>query len=248
MTAPPRSPYHVGVQMPGPWNRLPTALSRRLAALVLLAGILLGAAAVTLTLVIASTLRPGHPAVTATRKVTQSVPPSSGGAAPPLPSPTAVPVPPSTPAAATVGGSVDRLLIPSIGVSAHIEEVGVTPQNTIGVPANVRDVAWYDRGAFPGAPGDAIIDGHLDWYTGPAVFWNLARIKIGEPITVVLSDGRRVNFAVTAILSLPFTSSAPGEFDTSGPARLSLITCSGQWDAARHVYRDRLIVEASRQS
>ena len=41
------------------------------------------------------------------------------------------------------------------------------------VPSKPTDVAWYKPGPAPGEAGDAVIDGHLDWTTGRAVFWDL---------------------------------------------------------------------------
>jgi len=49
----------------------------------------------------------------------------------------------------------------------------------MAVPSVPSHVAWYSPGPAPGEPGDAVIDGHLDWTTGPAVFWNLGKLHAG---------------------------------------------------------------------
>ena len=58
-------------------------------------------------------------------------------------------------------------MIPSIGVDAKSE---VLP--FLAVPQDVNNVGWFSNLPAPGENGDAVFDGHLDWYTGPAVFWN----------------------------------------------------------------------------
>src|SRR3989344_5825214 len=69
-----------------------------------------------------------------------------------------------------------RLLIPSIGVDAHIQSVGLSWRGNgdMGVPTNFTDVAWYNQGPLPGMPGSAVIDGHMDGKNvAQAVFYNL---------------------------------------------------------------------------
>jgi len=164
----------------------------------------------------------------------------------PTPAPAASPSPVTTPAPATPAPAAPaqpaRLQLPNIGVDAPVEAVGATPQNTMDVPRNVQDVGWYAPGVRPGQPGDAVIDGHLDWYTGPAVFVNLARLQVGDRVVIVLSDGSALAFRVTRLASYPVDRPPADLFSRDGPPRLSLITCSGAWDG--HEYQRRLVVDA----
>src|SRR2546430_8561238 len=123
----------------------------------------------------------------------------------PTPAPAASPSPVTTPAPATPAPAAPapaapaqpaRLQLPNIGVDAPVEAVGATPQNTMDVPRNVQDVGWYAPGVRPGQPGDAVIDGHLDWYTGPAGFVKLAPLQGGDRVVIVLSDRRPLGFPV----------------------------------------------------
>lgn len=143
-------------------------------------------------------------------------------------------------------GAPARLVIGSIGVNAPIDSVGLDRSGALDVPRGWNDVAWFTGGAIPGQPGLAIIDGHLDSTTGPAVFWRLAQVHPGDQLAVVSGDGSRTTFRVTGSGSVPAGSSgwSAGVFDKSGPARLTLITCSGSWDRAAHQYRQRLVVNA----
>ena len=139
-----------------------------------------------------------------------------------------------------------RLAIPTLGVDAKVEAAGPTPQLTLGRPGDVSDVAWYDLGPSPGQPGDAILVGHLDTQTGaPAVFWRLGALNRGDRLEVARTDRVHVNFRVERVYETPYDSVPAGLFATEGPARVTLITCAGAWDAGTHTYSKRLMVEAT---
>ena len=139
-----------------------------------------------------------------------------------------------------------RILIPNLGVDAAVEPVGVTADLDMATPTQTDATGWYAQGSAPGKPGDAVLDGHLDTQTGaPAVFARLAQARPGDQITIALADGTQAHFAVTGLSSTGYRSRPPGLFSTDGPARLTLITCSGPWDPAHGVYSERLVVEAS---
>jgi LPXTG-site transpeptidase (sortase) family protein len=138
-----------------------------------------------------------------------------------------------------------RLSIPAIGVDAVVEPVDVTSDFQMGVPREPADVGWYQLGSSPGQAGDAVIDGHLDTATGaPAVFAQLGVLKAGDQIRVTLAGSPMVDFRVERTSHIPYRSSPPGLFSTDGPARLTLITCTGAWDANQHTYTERLVIEA----
>src|SRR5581483_6884748 len=66
------------------------------------------------------------------------------------------------------------IAIPAIGVVAPVIELGGQRSGRITVPgfAQVWDVGWYRYGAVPGSPGNAVLLGHVDTYSGPAIFYN----------------------------------------------------------------------------
>jgi sortase (surface protein transpeptidase) len=137
------------------------------------------------------------------------------------------------------------LLIPKLGVDAVVEAVGVNSDGTMAVPSQPEHVAWYQLGAMPGDPGDALIDGHLDWWTGPAVFWHLASLRPGDQVNVVRVDGSELTFAVDSATSYPWNARTDGLVTTSGAPSISLVTCSGTWDQRRQTYLNRLVVHAT---
>ncbi|HZV50459.1 MAG TPA: class F sortase [Candidatus Dormibacteraeota bacterium] len=149
---------------------------------------------------------------------------------------------PSPAVAAAPVGVPDRLRIPAIGLDARVESVGVTAQGTMGVPTDPRDVGWYAPGVRPGEPGDAVMDGFMEWSSGPAAFADLSRLRAGDEVDVDLSDERRLIFRVDRLARFPFNQSLPGLFERGGSPRLSLVTSSSRWNGTG--YEDRVEVDA----
>lgn len=137
-----------------------------------------------------------------------------------------------------------RLLIPSLNVNARVELLGLDRSGAMDTPHNIWNVGWYRRGPSPGAPGDAVIDGHVGLPGSPLVFAHLATLKIGADVVVVLADGTRSRFRVSGLRSLPANSRPKDLFSRAGGPRLSLITCTGKYDGGSQTYADRLIVDA----
>jgi len=139
-----------------------------------------------------------------------------------------------------------RLVIPAIGVNAAVESVGLDAQGRMAAPTLAADVGWYRTGVAPGDAGNALLDGHLDWYGTPqAVFYNLSRLRPGDSVSVARSDGTQVQFVVDSISTVSFDAPDDRLFTASGAPSMSLITCAGGWDQARATYLQRLVVHAS---
>lgn len=139
-----------------------------------------------------------------------------------------------------------RLVIPSIGVDALIERVGLDEQGAVGAPSRLDGVGWYGRGALPGQPGNAVLDGHLGLPWAPAVFGRLGQLRPGDTFDIVWPDGHQLHFRVTSSVRVSADAPAPpGLFARSGPSRVSLITCAGVWIQGKTTYSERLIVTAT---
>ncbi len=166
--------------------------------------------------------------------------------APPRTLPWRVPVPTPPPLWAPPVASAPpvQLLISSMNLHPLVESVGVDGSGAMSVPRNYFDVAWYNLGAVPGDPGDAVIDGHAGYPDQPLVFGKLGTMRSGDKIVVVLADGSRRAFIVDSVKSWPWRAHPTGLFQADGPARLTLITCSGKFNDQTHSYADRLVVEA----
>jgi sortase (surface protein transpeptidase) len=137
------------------------------------------------------------------------------------------------------------LTIPAIGVKARITNLGLNRNGTLQVPSTTTVVGWYTGSPRPGAIGSAIIAGHVDSYTGPAVFFWLRDMHRGDRIYVRRADGTLAVFRVTAVRLY-----AKDDFPTVtvyGPvpdAELRLITCGGTFDYATRSYLSNVVVYA----
>jgi len=156
----------------------------------------------------------------------------------------------STSTISTVQNSVDdpsRLIIPALGINAHVQYVGVNTKGNIGTPNNFTDVAWYSLGVVPGQAGTAIIDGHVDNGLGlDGVFKHLSSIQVGDEVDVVDKSGARTSFIVVNVQAYDYQNvPASALFGTgSASSSLKLITCDGAWVQGGDTYNERLIVTA----
>lgn len=66
-----------------------------------------------------------------------------------------------------------RLSLPRLRIDADVEQVGLAPDGAMDVPERFDTVGWYRLGARPGELGNAVLAGHLDAKTAPAIFWRL---------------------------------------------------------------------------
>ncbi|HEV2036201.1 MAG TPA: class F sortase, partial [Candidatus Dormibacteraeota bacterium] len=103
-----------------------------------------------------------------------------------------------------------QLLIPALRVNRPVEGVGVDRWGVMDLPVNGWNAGWYKRGPTPGAPGDAVIEGHAGFPDQPMLFGKLATLRQGDKIIVVLADGSQRLFLVESMAVLPVGSAPPG--------------------------------------
>jgi hypothetical protein len=140
-----------------------------------------------------------------------------------------------------------RISIPTLGVRADVVEVGRADDGSIGIPVEdpVGTAGWYGLGPTPGEPGTAVIVGHVDTASRPAVFQRLGELRPGKLIEVVRRDRRVVTFTVESVERFPKTSfPADRIFDGTDGVRLALVTCGGPWVGGDMGYADNVIVFA----
>jgi hypothetical protein len=138
--------------------------------------------------------------------------------------------------------------IPALGVQADVVEVGRAADGSIATPVGdpVRQAGWYGRGPAPGEQGTAVIVGHVDTRTEPAVFATIAGLGQGKLIEVDRQDGRVATFAVESVERFPKTAFPIDRiFDRDDRPRLVLVTCGGAWVGAEIGYADNVIVFAT---
>lgn len=138
-----------------------------------------------------------------------------------------------------------RIRIPSLDVDANIIDLGLQPDGTMEVPPDAKDAGWYRKSPVPGAVGPAVINAHVNWKGADGPFAHLDQLKPGDEVIVESADGADLTFAVDDAITVP-KSNFPTEQvygDTPVP-QLRLVTCTGEFDAPAHSYKDNLVVFA----
>ena len=138
-----------------------------------------------------------------------------------------------------------RLVIPSIHVNANIEARGLDSRRNLDTASDPNDVAWYDLGPVPGQAGNAIMNGHVDWWTGDAVFTKLGAVRLGQTVSVVRADGRVLTFRIALLQRVGAGARLASLFAHSDHATLTLITCAGVWNPITFSNTQRLLVTAT---
>jgi hypothetical protein len=138
-----------------------------------------------------------------------------------------------------------RLVIPAIGVATPLVRLGLEPDGAMAVPSDFGRAGWFAEGPAPGQVGPAVIAGHVDSRTGPAVFYRLRELRPGQAVLVERADSSRLRFVVERARGYPKDGFPTGAvFGPVPAAALRLITCAGDFDRARSSYRDNLVVFA----
>ena len=138
-----------------------------------------------------------------------------------------------------------RLTIPAIRVATPLLRLGRERDGSMQVPADFARAGWFAEGLSPGQVGPAVIAGHVDSKTGPAVFFRLRELRPGDTVQVERADGARLQFVVEQARSFPKATFPTAEVFGPAPwAALRLVTCGGDFDRARGSYRDNLVVFA----
>lgn len=141
-----------------------------------------------------------------------------------------------------------KLAVPRIGVDAPITVMGVRPDGAMQDPPGPKTVAWYNFSGRPGAKGNIVMAGHVDYVNyGPAVFWRLRDLKEGDDIQVYLEDGSVYHYQVVSLTYYDADDAPIAEIVGPTPYEaITLITCGGSFDRSVREYDKRLIVRGAR--
>ena len=132
--------------------------------------------------------------------------------------------------------------IPAIGVSVSLGTLGLNPDRTVQVPTNYQQPGWFRLGPSPGEVGSAVILGHVDDFKGPAVFFRLRSLKVGDRVEVSLANGVVAHFKVTTMATYPKTKfPAKQVYAPHGHSDLQLITCGGAFDTRTRHYLSNVV-------
>jgi sortase (surface protein transpeptidase) len=136
-----------------------------------------------------------------------------------------------------------HLSIPIIGVSVPLSVLTLNKDGTVNVPTNFAVPGWYNGDQSPGQKGSAVILGHVDNYHGPAVFFHLDKLKLGNRVDVTLADGRKLVFAVIGERMYKKTN-FPDKlvYGARNYPALQLVTCGGIFDSSTGHYLSNIVV------
>lgn len=139
-----------------------------------------------------------------------------------------------------------RVHLPSIDVTSELQRLGRNADGTIEVPDDWQQAGWYHGGPKPGQGGPAVILGHVDSKTGPAVFYRLRELDPGDEVRIDRADGTTATFVVERSERHAKTRFPTHEvyLPTLRPT-LRLVTCGGPFDSAVGHYRDNVVVFAT---
>ncbi|HZD75236.1 MAG TPA: class F sortase [Actinomycetota bacterium] len=139
-----------------------------------------------------------------------------------------------------------RISIPRIHVSSSLDRLGQAADGTVEVPTQWQVAGWYALGPRPGAAGSAVILGHVDSKSGPAVFFRLRELRVGDVVEIARSDHSTVRFVVRRTAQYPKRRFPTEEvyYPTLAP-ELRLVTCGGTFDDTTGHYRSNIIVFAT---
>ncbi|MBL1105257.1 class F sortase [Streptomyces sp. 5-8] len=142
-----------------------------------------------------------------------------------------------------------RVDIPVLGVQAPVVARGLDAQGAVDPPPYDQPgvVGWYGGGPKPGAAGAAVLVGHVDTETKPAVFYQLSTLKPGQTVRVFRADGKVAEFTVDDVRVLPregFDARQAYGPREPGRAELRLITCGGTFDRVTRSYTANVVVSS----
>ncbi|MEU4086989.1 class F sortase [Streptomyces aureus] len=126
-----------------------------------------------------------------------------------------------------------RLRIPSLDVDAPVIGLRLDRDRRLTAPPvdDPKPVGWYTDGPTPGERGTALVVGHRDTRTGPAVFAPIERIRTGARVEARREDGRTAVYTVYAVRTYAKAHFPDQEvYGNRGRPELRLITCGGAYD------------------
>ncbi|MEU9187432.1 class F sortase [Streptomyces sp. NPDC048484] len=138
------------------------------------------------------------------------------------------------------------LSIPSLGLEAPLVGLRLDRRRQLTPPPldKPKLAGWYEGGPSPGEVGTAVVVGHLDTRSGPAVFAGLSTLTPGRLIEARRADGRTAVYTVDAVRTYEKARFPSQEvYGARNRPELRLITCGGVYDR-KTGYQSNVVVFA----
>ncbi|WP_338677279.1 class F sortase [Streptomyces sp. SCSIO 30461] len=140
-----------------------------------------------------------------------------------------------------------RLRIPAVHIDASMTTLALDGKGALQLPppGSSNLAGWYSRGPAPGEAGAAIVAGHVDTPTGPAVFYSLGALRKKSTVEITRKDRRTAVFSVDAVEVYAKRSFPSRKVYGGGSApQLRIVTCGGGYRKSTG-YQGNLVVYAS---
>jgi hypothetical protein len=181
--------------------------------------------------------------------VAVTTPSATTSAAPPpttAPATTAAPPSSSSRPAPVQGSQLPNTIRLPRGGTAYLLRGQVAADGSLPIPSGVNQAVWWGTGLAAGA-GATVFAGHVNWggVTGP--FAELWHDNPGDIVSIKDDAGGQWRFQVTQVLTLSkdqLPQQAPTLFAPTGPRRIVLATCGGEWVGGTLGYADNRVVVA----
>ena len=175
------------------------------------------------------------------------------------PRPTAPRTPAYSPTAVSDQPGVPvRVIVADHHVQSPVSADRLNTDGSLHVPVDPRAVSWSSQDVAPGAShGTVILVGHVNYGGVAGAFFDLADYRVGQIITLVLADSRRMTYAVAAPpievnkdelgprrQELFDQSQSYGLAGGSTSGRLLLLSCGGAFDNRTGQYESNIFVYA----
>jgi len=189
-----------------------------------------------------------------------SSPPATSSPSAPSPSPSPAPETPevAVPAVPVVDASPrdslpvaaapSRVVVASLGVDVPVLPTGLDDAGNMALPPDPANAGWYEYGPAPASTaGATVIAAHVDSLTyGIGPFAAFADAVPGTEIVVTDTAGAVRTYVVSSVnttdkLDVVWAS----VFDRTGPSRLVVVTCGGEFDYNTRHYLSNVIVVAT---
>ena len=194
--------------------------------------------------------------------------PTADSTSPPVPSSPSAPSPSPSPAPETpevavpavpvvdasmldslpVAAAPSRMVVASLGVDVPVLATGLDDAGNMALPPDPANAGWYEYGPAPASPaGATVIAAHVDSLTyGIGPFAAFADAVPGTEIVVTDTAGAVRTYVVSSVnttdkLDVVWAS----VFDRTGPSRLVVVTCGGEFDYSTRHYLSNVIVVAT---
>lgn len=133
------------------------------------------------------------------------------------------------------------------GGTAKLIRKELTADGTLPIPEGLDEATWW--GSKLGADqGASLLSGHVNWKGEKGPFDELWRLKTGQEVNVVDTDGGKWVYKIGEIVTVHKTKLAEQAeklFGPDGPHRLVLVTCGGEYVGGTDGYEDNRVVTAS---